>query len=38
MSDGFGDGETGKTVSKSNLLMMTTFLGLSVLYDYRVCK
>jgi hypothetical protein len=35
MKDKFGDGEEGKTVSKSNLFMISLFLGLSVLYDYR---
>lgn len=43
MKQKFGEGEEGKTVSKSNLFMITLFLGLSVLYDYRgvfnkICK
>jgi hypothetical protein len=38
MNGRFGDGEEGKTVSKSNLLMISIFLGLSLLYDYRIFK
>ena len=43
MKDKFGEGEEGKTVSKSNLFMISLFLGISILYDYRgifnkVCK
>jgi hypothetical protein len=38
MNDNFGDGEEGKTVSKSVLLMITLFLGLSILYDYRILR
>jgi hypothetical protein len=38
MGSNFGDGEVGKTVSKSNLLMISLFLGLSLAYDYRICK
>ncbi len=37
MGSNFGDGELGKTVSKSNLLMITLFIGLSLIYDYRIC-
>lgn len=37
MGSNFGDGEVGKTVSKSNLLMISLFLGLSLAYDYRIC-
>jgi hypothetical protein len=36
MGSNFGDGEVGKTVSKSNLLMISLFLGLSLAYDYRI--
>ena len=38
MNGGFGEGEEGKAVSKSNLLMITIFLGLSLLYDRRIFK
>jgi len=38
MGANFGDGELGKTVSKSNLLMISLFLGLSLIYDYRICN
>jgi hypothetical protein len=38
MGSNFGDGEVGKTVSKSNLLMISLFIGLSLLYDYRICN
>jgi hypothetical protein len=38
MNGKFGDGEEGKAVSKSNLLMITLFLGLSLLYDIRMFK
>lgn len=38
MNGKFGDGEVGKTVSKSNLLMISLFLGLSLAYDYRLFK
>ncbi len=37
MGSNFGDGEVGKTVSKSNLLMISLFIGLSLDYDYRIC-
>lgn len=37
MGSKFGDGEVGKTVSKSNLLMISLFIGLSLVYDYRIC-
>jgi hypothetical protein len=37
MNGNFGDGEIGKTVSKSNLFMITLFTGLSLIYDYRIC-
>ena len=37
MGSKFGDGEVGKTVSKSNLLMICLFIGLSLVYDYRIC-
>lgn len=36
MNGRFGDGEEGKTVSKSNLLMISIFLGLSLAYDYKM--
>ncbi len=43
MRNKFGEGEEGKTVSKSNLFMISLFLGISVVYDYRsifdkICK
>lgn len=38
MNGNFGDGDEGKLVSKSNLLMISIFLGLSLAYDYRMFK